>query len=427
MSTSLGLGQAHESHFGPTSEYIDIAAFLDATRVLLPNEASRADLSDAQLPQRNNTEKAWKSVPSAQQAAVAAECSLDDLKGSFHDTLTNPRLMAHVWRSHQATVQSIYESAESSNRRKRRKVAVPEPGDEQADVTALRHSMDNSKLKCWPLTSHAASFIRPPKHSDRNTLERAKSFGMGTDSSKVHEALVFVTIYNKLSWGHRQLLRLSQHVLLSSQTLGDLYNVIPCESDYNNQDAGNEPSQGSGEESTPNSADTAREGHSGAVMCIDNTLYGDGRAPEDCAEKVLDLLTTLPSDRKERPDFAKGQPMHETTFASLTPRLHQPYWLLHAGNCEHHFVIEHIRLHHPADPPTTAYPLTTHLTPPLLDLCRACNKVPAVHTILGDMRLGESPFVICDACWTWMGEPTGAGAEDVTVVPLPKYERGWVT
>ncbi|TFY69154.1 hypothetical protein EVJ58_g572 [Rhodofomes roseus] len=271
MSTSLGLGQAHESHFGPTSEYIDIAAFLDATRVLLPNEASRADLSDAQLPQRNNTEKAWKSVPSAQQAAVAAEC----------------RLMAHVWRSHQATVQSIYESAESSNRRKRRKVAVPEPGDEQADVTALRHSMDNSKLKCWPLTSHAASFIRPPKHSDRNTLERAKSFGMGTDSSKVHEALVFVTIYNKLSWGHRQLLRLSQHVLLSSQTLGDLYNVIPCESDHNDQDAGNEPTHRSGEESTPNSADTAREGDSGAVMCIDNTLYGDGRAPEDCAEFVM--------------------------------------------------------------------------------------------------------------------------------------------
>ncbi|KZT70985.1 hypothetical protein DAEQUDRAFT_707745 [Daedalea quercina L-15889] len=333
--------------------------------------------------------------------------------------------MGHISRGHQAAVQSIYESAESTSRRKRRKVAVPEPGDEQADVVALRLSMDSSKLKCWPLTLHAASFIRPPKHSDRNTLERAKSFGTGIDSSNEHEALIFVTIYNKLSWGHRQLLRLSQHVLLSSQTLGDLYNVIPCQSDAIDQGAGNEPTQGSGEELTPNGTDTSREGSSGAVMWINGTLYGDGDSG-DYAEKLFELLDTLHSDRKERPELARGPLMHDATFASLCLRLHQPYWLLHAGNCEHHFVIEHIRLHHPADPPTSEYPLTTHLTPPLLDLCRACNKVPAMYAILGDVRLGESPFVICAPCWRWMGEPTGASAEDVTVVPLPKYERGWV-
>ncbi|KAH9935308.1 snRNA-activating protein of 50kDa MW C terminal-domain-containing protein [Fomitopsis serialis] len=416
MTNNLGVGQAHESHFGPASEVVGIAEFLNAATTFLVTEDSRDESPDAQVPRDHNLEKAWVSVPSTQQAAVAAECSLDDLKDPIHGVLTSPKLMAHVSRS-----------AESSSRRKRRKVAVPEPGDEQADVTTLRLSLDSSKLKCWPLTSHAASFIRPPKHSDRNTLERAKSFGTATDSSKVHEALIFVTIYNKLSWGHRQLLRLSQHVMLSSQTLGDLFNVIPCQSDHIHAEAGNEPTHDSGEQSTPNSADTAREGDSGAVMWIDNTLYGDGREPADYAKKVLKLLNTLPSDRKERPDLVKGPPMRDATFASLSLRLHQPYWLLHAGNCEHHFVIEHVRLHHPADPPTSAYPLTTHLTPPLLDLCRACNKVPAIYAILGDMRLGESPFVICAPCWSWMGEPTGADVEGVTVIPLPKYERGWVT
>lgn len=84
------------------------------------------------------------------------------------------------------------------------------------------------------------------------------------------------------------------------------------------------------------------------------------------------------------------------------------------------------RMRHSTDPPPSRYPLTTHLTPPLLDLCRACNKVPAVYAVLGDMRLGESPLVLCAPCWRWMGEPAGADAEGVTVVPLPKYERGWV-
>ena len=135
--------------------------------------------------------------------------------------------------------------------------------------------------------------------------------------------------------------------------------------------------------------------------------------------------------------------MHDTFFSSLTVRLHQPYWLVHEGDCEHFFVIEQIRsvlvsllshvpsltcfyrLHHPSDPPLSSYPLTTQITPPLLDTCRACNKVPAVYAILGDVRLGESPFVICGPCWRCMGLPRGEDAQTVTVVPLPAYEFGW--
>lgn len=35
--------------------------------------------------------------------------------------------------------------------------------------------------------------------------------------------------------------------------------------------------------------------------------------------------------------------MYEVTFKSLELRLQQPYWLCHAGDCEHFFVIEHLR------------------------------------------------------------------------------------
>lgn len=128
---------------------------------------------------------------------------------------------------------------------------------------------------------------------------------------------------------------------------------------------------------------------------------------------------------------------HETKLSSLTVRLNQPYWLLHQGNCEHFVVFDQIRyltplsqlkcsnpssrLVHPSDP-QTGYPLTLQITPPLLDVCRGCTRVPAVWSIVGDIRLGESPCILCDPCWKNMGEPADGG---ILVAPLPKHELGW--
>ena len=40
---------------------------------------------------------------------------------------------------------------------------------------------------------------------------------------------------------------------------------------------------------------------------------------------------------------AKGSSMHDTKLASLKVRLHEPYWILHAGSCEHFFVFTAVR------------------------------------------------------------------------------------
>ena len=37
-------------------------------------------------------------------------------------------------------------------------------------------------------------------------------------------------------------------------------------------------------------------------------------------------------------------------------------------------------------------------------------------SIVGDVRLGESPCVLCDPCWKYMGE---SNEEGVIVLPLP--------
>jgi snRNA-activating protein complex subunit 3 len=145
--------------------------------------------------------------------------------------------------------------------------------------------------------------------------------------------------------------------------------------------------------------------------------------------------------------------IYDTPLSSLTLQLNQPYYLLHQGNCEHFIVVEQIRLVHSSDPSLTSvlppaaavpvqsppsspllsstlipapastslYPLTLQITPPLPPLCRACTKVPAIYSIVGDMRLGESPCVLCKVCWRLIGD----GDEGVMVVPLPRYELGW--
>lgn len=79
------------------------------------------------------------------------------------------------------------------------------------------------------------------------------------------------------------------------------------------------------------------------------------------------------------------------------------------------------RGHESSDPPFADFPLTTQITPTNIHICRACNKVPAVLAIVGDIRLGESPFLICRPCWRWMGLPKGEDAEKIEVVTLPKH------
>ena len=152
--------------------------------------------------------------------------------------------------------------------------------------------------------------------------------------------------------------------------------------------------------------------------------------------KLLAHSVKFPSAKREPLEKAATS-IFETSLSSLTIRLNHPYYLLHQGNCEHFIVIEQVRLLHPSDPLpiphflsppsssaqlyTNPYPLTLQITPPLPPLCRACTKAPAVYSIVGDMRLGESPCVLCKVCWRALGDSD----EGIMVVPLPQYELGW--
>lgn len=213
-----------------------------------------------------------------------------------------------------------------------------------------------------------------------------------------HQAFLTISVYTRVSWGPSYVHRSSQHALLSSQTLHDLLKVIPCTSNAH----------------APGEVEPISASGNGCVICIENYAYGDGSPDqEDYADKLLAHLNKI---TKGTSSILKGSTtVQETHLSSLSIRVNEPYWLLHQGGCDHFIVFDQIRLRHSSDP-SSGYPLTLQIIPPLLDLCRACGKVPAIWSIVGDIRLGESPCMMCGPCWRNMGDSLEAG---VIVVRLP--------
>ncbi|KAJ8584339.1 hypothetical protein M405DRAFT_875659 [Rhizopogon salebrosus TDB-379] len=405
MSTEMSRG--FDSHFGPPSQPINVSdEFLQqAGPSLLP------------------AHPAWEQLSHEQKDAVEAEvtASISELKSSLEQVWDDPILSAHLLRQHESTVASVHDQADApgTRKRKRKRLIAPEGGESAPGVSQLQDKLDAVDLRCWGLTVESALCIRAAKNSDYNALDTIKKTGSDSlrspslDAPSYQDAIISLTVYNRIPYLPSCLTRSSQHAVLSTQTLDDLLRAIPCASSnmpVENLDAEEDVSGYS-------LNDHEGEQHSGCLFYIEGLVYGDGRGHTDYAEKLVSHFQNLPEEK--RPQITRATTSaSETTFSALTLRLHQPYWLLHQGNCEHFIVVDQIRLAHDSDP-LSGYPLMLHLTPTLLDLCRACSKVPAVYSVVGDMRLGESPCLLCAPCWRTMGPPKDD--EGVLVVPLVNH------
>ncbi|KAJ7045690.1 snRNA-activating protein of 50kDa MW C terminal-domain-containing protein [Mycena alexandri] len=375
-----------ENQFGPPSELVNVAQFVQSTPQVPP--------------------------PVQHPPEIAEQCSVADIRDSITSVGNDAHAMAYLIKSHEYEVSSLHMAAERTARTRKRPPARDTSNDTQ-DTARLQSELDGVALESWKLQPTSGIFIRPVKSSDQNTLTHVKT--TRTDDARLsahtQQALLTVTVHDKLAWRQTHVSRSSQHVLLSSQTLGDLFDMIPCTSNEITEeimDAGRVIGYRDAVPTRP-----------GSVICIEGLAYGDGESESDYADK---LIQHLQNTSKEPASLSKAPTtMHDTPLSSLSLRIGEPYWLLHHGNCEHFIVIEQIRLQHPSDPPS-GYPLTLQITPPILDGCRACSKVPAVWSIMNDERLGESPCTLCGPCWTAMGDPRN---DKVLAVPFPKYELGW--
>jgi snRNA-activating protein complex subunit 3 len=73
---------------------------------------------------------------------------------------------------------------------------------------------------------------------------------------------------------------MSQHAILSSQSIGDMFEVIPCVSNEIPREVTDDEGNVTGYE--PASAEDPA--FTGCVVCIEGVAYGDGQSEEDYSE-----------------------------------------------------------------------------------------------------------------------------------------------
>jgi snRNA-activating protein complex (SNAPc), subunit 3 len=234
------------------------------------------------------------------------------------------------------------------------------------------------------------------------------------------------------------------HVLASS-TLAQFRDALACPADYM-------PSR-----DVTTGAYTDEALPTGSVLAIEERLYGDERVQPDYAEQIAAQIEQVvwpawaAAKRKgtggsmavdsssesggggigdrfggiSPPEYVvadKG--MGQTRWDELPQvRLGVAYWFRHAGNCEHIFTIDDVRLVHPDDPQPGAsgarYPATTFLSRVPIPKCRVCDRDPVTVLTLDDELGGEAPCLMCDACFGYIhGSWAAAVAAGVRVVPM---------
>jgi len=81
-----------------------------------------------------------------------------------------------------------------------------------------------------------------------------------------NDAIVTISVYTRVPWGPSYVNRSSQHAFLSSQSLQDVYEAIPCTSNNLPREAGD------------------LDDRSSCVICVEGFAYGSGIDGHDYSE-----------------------------------------------------------------------------------------------------------------------------------------------
>jgi len=409
QSTANPLYPWHEDFYiGPSSQPVDIASFLSKAR----NASESASNEGAQSAEG--------------EEELARTCSVDDLKDELDQLLAIPAVSGFIKTRHDAAATKIFElsqgsandtsapkaaKARSSKSRKRKHseeadVVTVEP----PEVAYIREELDGLRLQMGnKLPPQARFFIRRPRMADQNSLRSVMDHSMQAVEQRAEDDLgddlddpdvvLSISVYTPHSVWPNGLRLSSMHDLLASNTLADLMRVIPCQS-----------------AAIPHTSQRIYpqvDLLDRACIGMEDVVYG--RHPQD-PEGIAELLTYLgakqPGMRVKRSSVA----MENVRLGSLSLRMNYPYWIFHAGMCEHIWTIDRIHFHHTSEPEQAAYPLTTFLPGSTAPNCGVCKLLPAVIAVSGDVRLGESPCLVCKSCWDLLGWPRGD--EEIKVVRL---------
>jgi hypothetical protein len=138
---NAGLAHSIESLFGPASEPVDIAAFLES--------AAHFDHSLKPEQENSSVEKECRLLSLLEQYLPGLMASsVDDLRSTLYDIWDDPTLSAYILKNHEHTIGALH-SAASKSIRTGRKSNFPDPDRLLPEVATLQKKMDSSKLMSW--------------------------------------------------------------------------------------------------------------------------------------------------------------------------------------------------------------------------------------------------------------------------------------
>ncbi|KAI6046044.1 hypothetical protein EDC04DRAFT_2888211 [Pisolithus marmoratus] len=239
---NVDFSRAHDSLFGPPSEPIDIGKFIEETA-----RVQAATYEDVL------SHPSWQELSEENRAAVEAECSgsIAELKTISEDAWNNPMISAHLYTKHDDAISSALGQMDgyAQKGRKRKRFDLADQSRSTPEVQALQEHLLSTPLKCWEFGKESSLFMRTSRNSDFNALRSIKKTGQGSlsrhcqrspvtsppydlnpEEPATPDALITLTVYNRVPWVQSYLVRMSQHVVLASQTLGDFMRSIPCDS-----------------------------------------------------------------------------------------------------------------------------------------------------------------------------------------------------
>lgn len=89
------------------------------------------------------------------------------------------------------------------------------------------------------------------------------------------ECLISFSVHTQIRWSYSFMTRTSQHAVLSSQTLRDAFDSIPCGFNKMPEEVLND------DEKVINYEKPTGSTNPGCVICIEGIAYGDGQNEED--------------------------------------------------------------------------------------------------------------------------------------------------
>ncbi|KAF9510640.1 hypothetical protein BS47DRAFT_1487381 [Hydnum rufescens UP504] len=413
------------STFGPPSQLVRTSGFLEHVRIL----QAEIDVLVRMTGSASQGEENYRTLSEEAKEAIQEECSLEGFGNTALDILRNPKLLDFL-RTYNDPLDEgkLAEITHPRKRKRNAKTRVPkinglvsvdssiEP--EQGikcerplkictgityqnlvddEIDKLRELMSCINLKCWTIPAEAAFYSHSHKTDDENSL------------LSLQVAVIAFTNYARSGTHSNGFRRFTQHLILSTQTLGDIYDCIPCQRKH----LPNEIYGPDGHTLIGYDANTSYDDEpKGAVICVEGVAHGDGLSRPDYADKLKDFY-----NKKTSRPIQKGTLMHDTKLSDLELRLHQPYWLVHQGECDHLIVFEQIRLAHASDP-RSGYPLMIHQSPVRLSICQICCRLPPEVAVVSDPRIGQSAGLLCSACWRALGDPVEGRDDPVMVIPL---------